>query len=102
MVTINDALRMVGHLLLQHPAIGELAYDRRGNPIDHNAPEAACWCYEGACYAVAHKLGHGLLGQAVYNAAQDKSGCANFREWDRATDEQQSVWATRLTQIVDP
>lgn len=55
--TVQDGLRMVGHLLEHHPTTGANARTVQLRPlIDGYSPGASCWCLEGACEAVAKVL----------------------------------------------
>lgn len=103
MATVNDGLRMMGHLLLHHPTTGEYARGRDGFGTSARSVNASCFCFLGALQAVGHALQFRYYEQVEFeNKAKWVAGCRGWANWDNATPERRIQIATRLTKVTDP
>lgn len=69
-VTLDEALRVVGHLLEHHGTRGVLARDAYGKPVNPAENPAACsWCLLGALWVVSSRMGlpFGALKAQAYS-----------------------------------
>lgn len=98
--TVNDALRMVGQLLMNSPTTGYLARNQEGFSVDPISTEACSFCFVGAIYASCYKLKvtHG----PVAKAAVALTGIRLGTHWDYAGAGKQMDIARKLASVTDP
>lgn len=98
--TVNDALRMMGQLLLRAPTSGVCARDKLGNPTSLAGPEACQFCFTGAAALVGGKLGVDVT--KLRNRAYELTEINGPRDWDHAGSFRRSCVALTLSKVSDP
>jgi hypothetical protein len=97
--TVNDAVRMVGQLLLHNSTTGAHARDSFYFVVPLTDPEACKFCYIGAVHSVRRSLppvDAFSLRRACEKALNLPMFEADVSWWDDATDEQRKTWAQKM------
>lgn len=104
--TVNDAVRMVGQLLLHNSTTDAHVRDHDGSPVCLDDKTACQFCYIGAVRSVRGVLlpnnGSSILRRACERALNLSMFEAGPTWWDSATDKQRTVWAQQMADWKEP